>query len=421
MESLTRMAAPYVLGTVAIVFAPMAPAATIASLGHAAGAQCAAADVDDAGDTVGSCAPANTNGPIVAWESSVGGSQIPLAPLATGHTCIAQGITQANKVVGFCEDTSRITFAVFWDGASPATSPVKLSALPAGLLGLLLPLPDIGTEATAFNQFGSIVGQSIAGNATSTAVIWTSGSGTPVQVSSRGDDCRAVDVRPQTSTGNPAVLLDCPNGGLTAAKIATPTGLLGAYVTASLPLAIRAIDCIATSINATGQILGTCNFNDLTKDPLSRAVLWLTPTSTPITLNLPNSPSDLIGKGSAGVAENDAGDFVFQYRTSDGRTNAGYLDIIANAAAFLPSLQAGTNVSAIGLSETGVVLGEATNATEHGQAVTWSVGSPSLSAVPLFDGSVGGTATAISPNGGFTVGTTIDSSHVEDAIEETLP
>lgn len=419
MESLTRMAAPYVLSAVAIVFAPIVPAATIASLGHAAGAQCAAADVDDAGDVVGSCSPANTNGPIVAWVSAVGGNEMPLAPLATGHSCVAQGITQGKKVVGHCDDASLMNFTVVWNAASPTSPPVKLVPL-AGLLGLLPP-PDVGTSATGYNQFGSVVGESVAGNGDFTAVVWTAGSGTPVQVSSRGDNCRAVDVQSQTATGNPIVLLDCPSGGLTISKIATPTGLLGAYVAAPLPLATRASDCIVTSINATGQILGTCEFSDLTKDPFSRAVLWLTPTSTPITLNLPNSAGDLIGKASAGVAENDAGDFIFQYRTSDGRTNAGYLDLSGNAAFFLPSLQAGTNVAAIGLSETGVVLGEATNATEHGQPVTWSVGSLSLSTVPLFDGSLGGVATAISPNGGFTVGSTIDSSHVEDAIEETLP
>lgn len=406
----------------AVGVSPPAPAATIANLGHASGAQCSAVDVNDAGVAVGACRPANTNGPTVAWIA-VTGTEVSLAPLVAGQSCSASGITNGGRIAGACVDASSVGFAVSWSASSPATTPAKLAPLP-GLLGLGL-LADVSSAATAYNQFGAIAGQSIAGNGASTAVVWPAGSSTPVQVSTRGDNCAAVDVQAQAVAGNPTVLLDCPSGsGTVVPRIATPTGLLGAYVTSDLAKFSTATFCVAGSINVPSQVVGQCVF---AAPPFARAAVWFSTTSSAAVLSLPNFPGDTVGQASTGLALNDAGHMVFQYRTSDGRSNAGYINLASGTPNFnvpisLPALHPGTNVVATGLGANDLVLVMGVNDDEHGQAAVWNPAFPSvLTPVPLLGGGTGNAVATMSSSGSYAVGVAVDSSHVANAVLATLP
>jgi hypothetical protein len=177
--------------------------------------------------------------------------------------------------------------------------------------------------------------------------------------------------------------------------------------------------CVAQSINASSKILGTCIYPGA---PFARAAVWSSPASVPGVLTLANSPEDTVGKGSTGLTMNDAGHFLFQYRTSDGRSNTGYFDLAANSGLLLPPLHPGSNVRAVGLSESDRVIVMGINESEHGQAAVWTPGIPGvLTPVPLYGGGAGGTLVSISSNGSFAVGTAVDSDHVANAVLVTLP
>ncbi|APG03781.1 hypothetical protein BJI69_07560 [Luteibacter rhizovicinus DSM 16549] len=398
-----------------------ASAATIASLGHASGAQCGANDVNDAGVAVGACRPGNTNGPTVAWIA-VAGAEVSLAPLVAGHSCSASGITNGGRIAGACADANSVGFAVSWSASSPATTPVKLAPLP-GLLGTGL-LADVSSVATAYNQFGAIAGQSIAGNGTSTAVVWPAGSGTPVPVSARGDNCAAVDVRAQTVAGNPTVLLNCPSGsGTVVSRIAT-LNAFGVYVTSDLAKFSTATYCVAGPINASSQVVGKCVFP---APPFARAAVWFSTASSAAVLSLPNFPGDTVGQASTGLALNDGHHMVFRYRTSDGRSNAGYINLASGTPDFnvpidLPALHPGTNVVATGLGANDLVLVMGVNDDEHGQAAVWDPATPTvLTPVPLYGGGTGNAVTSMSSSGSYAVGVAVDSGHVANAVVVTLP
>jgi hypothetical protein len=419
---MNSVSASLCIATAAFGIAAPAPAATLASHGHASGAQCGATDVNDSGVAAGPCSQGNTNGPTVAWVA-VAGTEVSLPSLVTGGSCSASGITNGGRIIGACADLNRIAFAVSWSAISPSIAPAKLTPLP-GLLGLGI-LADIRSAATAYNQFGAIAGTSIAGNGVRTAVVWPAGSSAPVQASARGDNCTAVDVQVQTVAGNPTILLDCPSGsGAVVPRIATPTGLLGAYVTSDLIKFPTASYCEAGSINAFSEVVGACASPG---PPFERAAVWASTTAAPSVLFLPNGPNDSVGKASTGLFLNDAGHLVYQYRTSDGRSNAGFINIVVGTPNYdvpmeAPTLSPQTNVIATGLGENDLVLVMGVNAGGHGQAAVWNLAFPTvLTPVPLDGGSTGNAVSIMSSSGYVAAGSEVDSNHVVDAVVATLP
>lgn len=400
---------------VASIHAPGATAASLTSLGHNAGAQCGASDVNDGGIAAGACSAPNATGPTVAWVANGSGGEFSLAPLATGRSCAADGINNNGLVVGGCVDASGVGFAVTW--TAPGTTVVKLLPQP-GLLGLGA---DVGTTPAAFNEHGDIAGSSISGAENSTSVIWKAGSTTPVTVSSPGDNCVPVDIAEPVGTANPEVVLDCPNGaGVTKAVVATATGLLGAYAMTTLAPAPGASYCVAQSINASLRIMGTCVFPTA---PTSRVAFWQSSSTTavapPITYNG-------VAIKTAGAFLNDLGNIVFEYQTTDGKSNAAYMAINASgtvtALAALPALSPGTTVHATGFGANDLVVVLGHNAADHMQAAVWNPASPAvLSPVPLFGGGPSNALLAASKSGSYAVGVAEDSSHVADAVVTSLP
>jgi hypothetical protein len=406
---------PAVVLLAASIHAPGVAAASLTNLGHNAGAQCLASDVNDSGIGAGACSAPNATGPTVAWVANGTGGEFPLAPLATGRSCSANGITNSGLVIGGCVNASGVGFAVIW--TAPGTTVVTL--LPqTGLLGLGA---DVSTAPTAFNGHGDIAGSSVSGAGNSTSVIWKAGSTTPVTVSSAGDNCVPADIAEPVGTANPEVVLDCPNGaGLTKAVVATPTGLLGAYLMTTLAPAPGASYCVARSINVSFRIMGTCIFPTA---PTSRVAFWQPPGTTavapPITYNG-------VAIKTSGAFLNDLGNIVFEYQTADGKSNAAYMAINASgtvtALVALPSLAPGTTVHAAGFGASDLVVVVGHNAADHMQAAVWNPASPAvLSPVPLFGGGPGNALVAVSKSGSYAVGVAEDSAHVADAVVTTLP
>jgi hypothetical protein len=398
-----------------VVHPEPAMAASLMSLGHAAGAQCSASDVNDSGVVVGSCKPGNTNGSLVAWVSTAG-SQISLPPLTTGKGCGAGGIANSGVVIGSCLDAGSVPFAVTWSSTSPGTSPIKLAPLP-GLLGLGA---DVSTSVGAYSQSGFVAGQSVGGNGNSTAVLWLPGSGTPVQVSGRGDNCAVVDVANSSSGVNPVVLLNCPSGtGAVTPKVATPTGLLGTYVVAALAKNSGSSYCAGTAINTSLQVIGTCVFSAA---PFGRAAFWANPSATARVLNLPNFSGDSVGKRSAGMFLNDLGHLVYRYQMSDGRQNDGFSDPVNNVVLSIPPLHADATVVATALGDNDLVIVAGDNGSENTQAAIFNPASPLVvTPVPFFGGGAKSLLVTASKGGAYAVGTAEDGNHDANAVSTTLP
>jgi uncharacterized membrane protein len=400
----------------ASIHAPGAAAASLTNLGHNAGAQCMASDVNDSGIAAGACSAPNGTGPTVAWVANGSGGEFALAPLATGRSCSASGISNNGLVIGGCVDASGVGFAVTW--AAPGTTVVKL--LPqSGLLGLGA---DVSTEAAAFNDHGDIAGSSNSGAANSTAVIWKAGSTTPVTVSSPGDNCVPVDIAEPVGTANPEVVLDCPNGtGVTKAVVATPTGLLGAYLMTTLAPAPGASYCVAQSINVSLRIMGSCIFPTA---PTSRVAFWQPPSTTAVALSITYNG---VAVNTSGAFLNDLGNIVFEFQTVDGKSNAAYMAINAGgtvtAIDAIPVLATGRTVHATGFGASDLVVVVGHNADDHMQSAVWNPVFPAvLSPVPPFSG--GGPSNAllaVSKSGNQAAGVVEDSAHVADPVVTSLP
>ena len=399
----------------ALVHAPAVDAASLSSLGHNAGAQCVASDVNDGGIAAGACSAPNGVGPMVAWVANGAGGEFSLAPLATGRSCAAAGINNIGMVVGGCVDASGVGFAVRW--SPPGTTVAKLLPRP-GLLGLGA---DVSTVAEAFNQTGYVAGSSISGGGASTAVIWRPGVTAAVTVSVAGDNCAPADIADSVGGGDPQVVLDCPNGaGTNRVAIATPTGLLGAYQMTTLLPAPGASYCVAQAINASLMIMGRCIFPTA---PTSRVAFWQQPSVTavapPITYNG-------VAIKTAGAFLNDLGNIVFHYQTTDGKSNAAYMAINASGVVTsllaLPALTPGTTVHATGFGASDLVTVVAHNVSDHVQAAVWNPVSPAvLSPVPLFGGGPSNALLTVSKSGSYAVGVAEDSTHVANAVVTTLP
>lgn len=395
------------------VDAPDVSAASLTSLGHNSGAQCAASDVNDSGVAAGACTAPNGNGPNIAWVASAG-NEVSLAPLATGRSCSAAGINNNGLVVGDCMDAAGTGFAVTW--TAPGTTVAKLSPL-TGLLGLI---PDVSTVAAAYNQNGDVAGSSISGSGTSTAVIWKSGSATAVAISSPGDNCSPVDISEPVGASNPTVLLNCPNGTGAVKAVVASQGLLGLYQMATLTPAPGASYCVAQSINTSSRIMGSCVFATA---PTSRVAFWQSPTSAAVAPPITNGG---VAIRTSGAFLNNVGNIVFCYQTADGKVNTAYMAITANGTvttvAALPPLHAGTTVSATGFGDNDLVAVTGQNGSEHAQAAVWSPVSPGvLTAVPLSGGGATSELTSVSKSGSYAVGAADDSSHVENAVVTVLP
>jgi hypothetical protein len=230
--------------------------------------ECVAPSVNDAGTVVGSCnVDVFEEGFVRLPRAS---SSTVLAPL-TILPCEVLGITNAaagnETIVGSCVDANFDMQGVFWRSAGPSTTPTLLQ--PLSLLDLL---PDVLTEATAFNTSGVIVGISIDGDGDETPVSWSS-TGYPTALAppllpllSENTGCEPAAIN---DARTPSIIANCgeynADGGDQAVLW---QGVTSAYTV--LPVPTGADYCSVSAVNLVGQILGLCFYGS----DVDRVTVW---------------------------------------------------------------------------------------------------------------------------------------------------
>ncbi|MFC3652668.1 hypothetical protein ACFONN_14010 [Dyella humi] len=329
--------------------------------------QCSADDINDSNAVVGSCIPANATNPSVAWYAATRGTTPTLLqPLATGQDCNADALADQGTIVGSCTDANNRSFGVIWN--TPTSAPVKLAPLPI-LSGLNL-APDVATGATGYNLSGDVVGESASGSGVATAVLWPAMTGTPIIVSSYGDNCSAVDVNGTnegpSGAGHPSVALNCPTStGLVQGKLAQYTaGLLGyAYTATTLPLPTGATHCTVAALNDALQAVGTCHFP---APDHPQTAYWPSPTSTPNLLTVSGNARN----GADFI--NAPGNVVFEYQTTSGDSSAGFWIPTSNTVTLIPPLPGGVRTVAEGLGDNGTVTLTSEDSNENWEGAKWT-------------------------------------------------
>lgn len=315
---------------------------------------------------MGTCAPANATGPSAAWYAAApGNTPTLLQPLVSGKNCGASGIADDGVIVGSCANASNISFAVVWS-SSTALAPTQLQPLSLLQTGLLA---DVSTAATAYNQNGVVIGESISGSGAATPVVWSNGSSTPIIVGPYASNCAAVDDTQTTVNGQPSIALDCPtnpssaNPGPSFGAIAQNTALLGGFVVNKLPLPTDATNCSVSGLNDSVQAVGTCRFSN-SAGP--QAAFWATPTSTPILASLSGSPN------STGVFINASGNVALNYLNSNGLVQAAFWNTTTDVVSPISPLTGGTTavVTCLGDNNTVTLTSEIGN--QQPEAAEWT-------------------------------------------------
>jgi len=390
---------------------PVAQAALV-SEGHAAGAQCGGADVNNSGYEVGNCLTVGS-GPTVAWLSVSPGTEVPLLPLVSGQSCGTGGIANDGTILGQCMDGNDKQMGVKWNASTPTISPVVLQ--PLSLLGLII---QTRSSARMYNQNGAVIGDSISADETSTPVIWLPGSNTATQLAALSllstlANCGAVDVDDSIANGGrPNVLLACPNAnGTVTAKVATATGLLNAYVTNARPVPAGYSYCSAVSINNAQQIAGTCH--TLAPD-LPRATFWRSMTDT--------GPAQTTGTFRNGsVALNNSGSVLVAYKDgADGRIRSAFWKPLTGALTLIPSLPGGAYSVGTVLADDDTVIGVSDLGDGNHAGFYWTPSGGTVSA-GFEGGGPDSELNAISENGKYVAGSARNSAHVHDAVFMTIP
>ncbi|NII07972.1 hypothetical protein [Luteibacter anthropi] len=429
MKSINSRYAGCVLAVIISAVAPHARAGVTTNLGHISGAQCVAVDINDTGTAAGVCTPGSVNLPTVPWIA-MAGAEVSLTVPVAGKACGVSGISNSGSVIGQCDYGNNQFYAVTWAGSG--ASPLKLAPL-SGLLGLA---SDVSSRATAYNDQGFVGGQSVgaAPAVNSTAVVWAPNSATATQVSSAGDNCVLSDVQ-SGGSGNPTVVVNCPTTPLLGTtitnqpKVATWTGV--GYTMTVLPNPplpagappANVEQCMASSINASGQVLGTCRYD---APPRSRAVRWSGSPLVGQALTLAAGGNPVL---TVGAAMNDAGHVVYAYQDVNGKSGVGYWEpgtgkqlLVPRISPGGPGVQANSIVLAgFGSNDRIVINGETGDGHIAAASIDPTSASPSLIVEPLLSGGSNEIATAVSKSGAVAAGSADDGTHESNAVVYSLP
>jgi uncharacterized membrane protein len=378
-------------------------------LGNAAGEQCAAYGVNDFGVTVGRCIPGNPSGVVVAWVSTAG-SQTALPTLAPTRPCVAHEVTNGGVIVGLCVDASFRSFGVTWNAQTPASAPLKLNPL-GGLLGLI---PDVSTDVLAFNQAGFVAGRSIGAGGTATAVLWSPGSGAPMPLSTRGDNCTVVDMSDTTTNGYPAVLLNCPSAGRIAPRVAT-RGLLG-FVATNLPVDPASLYCSAAGIDNAFRVVGTCVRAEL---PLHRAAYWASPSTAPRVLTYVDS--SMTPRDATGLGINNLGHLVLGYQMGNGGSGASLYAPSSEASVDVPSIVPDTSIEVVGFGDNDLVTIVGNDADKREQAAVFNPVTGVLSPLAPLVAGTNSVLNDISVSGYYAAGAAELANQHRRAVMTSLP
>ncbi|MGY2147244.1 hypothetical protein [Pseudomonas azotoformans] len=390
-------------------------AATLIDLGHAAGAQCTTAWVNDNSQIVGNCTPPSTTANNAPWlAANLNTPQQTLPPLASGQPCWVIGISNSGAIVGNCNDANNIPFAVTWNAASPTTSPTQLKPLPGTLLFPLLRPADVKTALSAQNKHGAVLGKSISPGSEATVVLYLSGANTPLRISDWGDNCSGADINSTSINGYPSIAMNCPGTGGTFIASVVMRGVSG-YSRTTLATPPGASYCFVTSLNDQLQLVGTCIYPNSAAN-VSKTAFWASPTSIPNMLEVPVSTKNY------GVAINSQGKILARGMGSQGISQDLFWEDPSTTFSVQPILPLSGSVSttAVGLADNNTVALNCENASEHPTGCIWTSTGGTQALSPI-NGGLKSWLNGISSSGEYVFGSANNSSQNQSAVAATLP
>lgn len=391
--------------------APCAQAALVVEP-HPTNALCADVDVADLNGnpatpvSVENCIPANSSGPTFD-EIIINGSGQVIAPLVANHSCVSGGVSNSGVIIRQCNDVNNRSQAVVSLVSAPAANPTQLNPLPI-LSGLSL-TPDVSSAPTAYSQTGHVVGISMSADAKSTAVLWLSGTATPVIVSNKNDNCVPIGVTDTPASTRPVVLLDCPENGYAVGKVATATGLLGAYVETALANPANATNCVAIDINNLNHVLGTCIINT----EQSEAAFWVSAATAPTTTTGTTR--------NGGVDLNDNDHAVGGYQAPNGESGGYFWNPTTGALNLLNPVSGGNHLSPVCIGDNDVIAAVSDDSNGNSQAAHYLSGSSTATADGFADGGHQSGFTACSKSGHTFVGVIESGTHHPEGVEIHIP
>ncbi|WP_206996159.1 hypothetical protein [Trinickia mobilis] len=224
-------------------------------------------------------------------------------------------------------------------------------------------------------------------------------------------NCIALDAAPGNAT-TPAILGVCPDGaGHPTPVVWTPTGLLGAYVASVPGPPANSVSCAASQINATGQILGTCDFGSGIG---TKTVRWPSANGAAVVLSsVAGSPR------SVGVEMNASGAIVGQYLSAGDVSLPFYWNPDANVVQAIPALASGAAAAVSGISDTGVVMGDSEIDAGTSHAFKWTAAS-GVTDLGTLAGGNNSSVSMTSNNGCFATGNSEVAGHANHAFADSL-
>lgn len=391
--------------------APYAQAALVVEP-HPTNAVCADADVADLNGnsatpvSVENCIPANSTGPTFD-EVVVNGSGQLIAPLVVNRSCVSGGVSNSGVIIRQCNDVNNRSQAVVSLVSTPAATPTQLSPLPI-LSGLSL-TPDVGTAPTAYSQTGHVVGVSMSADAKGTAVLWLSGTATPVIISNKNDNCVPIGVTDTPAATRPVVLLDCPENGYAVGKVATATGLLGAYVETALTVPANSTNCVALDINNLNHVLGTC----IISTEQSEAAFWTSASTAPTTTTGTTR--------NGGLDLNDNDHAVGGYQAPNGESGGYSWNPPTGAISLLNPVSGGNHLLPVCIGDNDVIAAISDDNNGDSQAAHYLSGSTTATADGFADGGHQSGFTACSKSGKTLVGVIESGTHHAEGVETHIP
>ncbi|NVZ24268.1 HAF family protein [Pseudomonas gingeri] len=346
-----------------------------------------------------------------ALVDTLSGGATALPPLFTSASgdpgaCAAGAISNAPAstavIVGTCEDSLEVNQAVKWSVNNLTAPPQQLQPLPL-LAGLRL-VPDVQTEAAAVNLAGVVTGISISPTGEATPVVWSStGAANSLLPPLLGSvsNCSPADI---SDAATPAIIGNCPAGTGGSGKNRAVLWANASSGYTVLPVPSGASYCVASEINLSGKILGTCYYVPDTY----KTVQWPAGgASAPTVMLTINGNTSL---RNSGVAMNASGQIAGNRLKSGGFTTGFFWDPATGTNGIpVPLLAGSARATAKAISDNGIIVGcgEVAGVSE---AFTYHSSGGTLLAISPLGAGGNDCADAISPNGAYTAGVSEDAS-----------
>ncbi|NWA28332.1 HAF family protein [Pseudomonas gingeri] len=323
-------------------------------------------------------------------------------PGACAGGAVSNGSATTAVLIGSCEDGTSIPQAVKWV-ANNLTAPPQ-QQLPLPLLAGLRLVPDVQTEAAAVNLAGVVVGVSISPSGETTPVIWTSaGAANSLLPPLLGSvtNCSTADI---SDAATPSIIGNCPAGSGGAGKNQAVLWSSASSGYTALPVPTGASYCVASEINLSGQILGTCYYigsGSSTPDTY-KTVQWAAGGGSAPTVMLTINGSTSLR--NSGTAMNASGQITGN-RLKSGGFVTGFVwnPSTGTDGTPIPLLPGSSRATAKAISNNGVAVG----CGEVGglsQAYVYHISSGTLTAITALGAGGNDCANAISPAGAYTAG-----------------